>query len=163
MAAAVEGLFSELERFLGRFAEALRLAFGAALLRDLVQFGFGALDLSEGGNVLTRIERAFHEIAAHADQGAQQREVVDLSGKVPRSDHRRARTRQLGEISRPADDHPEIDKWREEMARVYGLAEVIVAKQRHGSTGKVRLKFDSRITKFSDLVDEGYMPEIRGS
>jgi replicative DNA helicase len=63
----------------------------------------------------------------------------------------------------PADDHPEIDKWREEMARVYGLAEVIVAKQRHGSTGKVRLKFDSRITKFSDLVDEGYMPEIRGT
>jgi replicative DNA helicase len=63
----------------------------------------------------------------------------------------------------PADDHPEIDKWREEMARVYGLAEVIVAKQRHGSTGKVRLKFDSRITKFSDLVDEGYMPEMRGS
>ena len=62
----------------------------------------------------------------------------------------------------PADDHPEIDKWREEMARVYGLAEVIVAKQRHGSTGKVRLKFDSRITKFSDLVDEGYMPEMRG-
>ena len=57
---------------------------------------------------------------------------------------------------------PEIDKWREEMARVYGLAEVIVAKQRHGSTGKVRLKFDSRITKFSDLVDEGYMPEFRG-
>jgi replicative DNA helicase len=62
----------------------------------------------------------------------------------------------------PADDHSEIDKWREEMARVYGLAEVIVAKQRHGSTGKVRLKFDSRITKFSDLVDEGYTPEMRG-
>ncbi len=58
---------------------------------------------------------------------------------------------------------PRFDKWQEEMARVYGLAEVIVAKQRHGSTGKVRLKFDSRITKFSDLVDEGYMPEIRGS
>src|SRR3954452_17983906 len=63
----------------------------------------------------------------------------------------------------PADDHPEIDKWREEMARVYGQAEILVAKQRHGSTGKVRVKFDSRITKFSDLVDEGYMPEIRGS
>jgi replicative DNA helicase len=61
----------------------------------------------------------------------------------------------------PADDHPEIDKWREEMARVYGLAEILVAKQRHGSTGKIRVKFDSRITKFSDLVDEGYMPEIR--
>ena len=46
------------------------------------------------------------------------------------------------------------------MGRVYGLAELIVAKQRHGSTGKVRLKFDSRITKFSDVVDEGYLPAM---
>ena len=48
------------------------------------------------------------------------------------------------------------------MARAYGKAEVIVAKQRHGATGKVRLKFDSRITKFSDMADEGYLPEMRG-
>ena len=62
----------------------------------------------------------------------------------------------------PGDDDPELAAWQEEMGRAYGTAEVIVAKQRHGSTGKVRLKFDSRITKFSDLVDEGYMPELRG-
>ena len=47
------------------------------------------------------------------------------------------------------------------MERVYGLAELIVAKQRHGATGKVRLKFDSRITKFSDAADDSYLPEIR--
>ena len=62
----------------------------------------------------------------------------------------------------PADDHPDFPAWQEEMARAYGKAEVIVAKQRHGATGKVRLKFDARITKFSDLVDEGYLPEVRG-
>jgi replicative DNA helicase len=62
----------------------------------------------------------------------------------------------------PGDDHPDFAAWQEEMARAYGRAEVIVAKQRHGSTGKVRLKFDSRITKFSDAVDEGYLPEMRG-
>ena len=61
----------------------------------------------------------------------------------------------------PADDHPDIAEWREQMERAYGRAEVIVAKQRHGSTGKVRLKFDSRITKFSDTADEGYLPEVR--
>ncbi|MEO6198503.1 MAG: replicative DNA helicase [Sphingomicrobium sp.] len=61
----------------------------------------------------------------------------------------------------PADDHPDFPAWQEEMARAYGRAEVIVAKQRHGSTGKVRLKFDSRITKFSDSADEGYLPEVR--
>jgi replicative DNA helicase len=52
-------------------------------------------------------------------------------------------------------------QWQQDMGRVYGLAEVIVAKQRHGSTGKVRLKFDSRITKFSDAADDGYLPEMR--
>jgi replicative DNA helicase len=52
-------------------------------------------------------------------------------------------------------------QWQQEMGRVWGLAEVIVAKQRHGATGKVRLKFDSRITKFSDPADDAYLPEMR--
>jgi len=62
----------------------------------------------------------------------------------------------------PTDDHPDFAEWKEKMERAYGRAEVIVAKQRHGATGKVHLKFDSRITKFSDAVDEGYLPEPRG-
>jgi replicative DNA helicase len=61
----------------------------------------------------------------------------------------------------PADDHPDFSKWKEDMERAYGRAELIVAKQRHGATGKVRLKFDSRITKFSDAADDNYLPEIR--
>jgi replicative DNA helicase len=61
----------------------------------------------------------------------------------------------------PGDDHSDFAAWQEEMARAYGRAEVIVAKQRHGSTGKIRLKFDSRITKFSDAADDGYLPEMR--
>lgn len=48
--------------------------------------------------------------------------------------------------------------WMAEMERVYGLAELIVAKQRHGATGKVRMRFEPRITKFSDLADD----ELRG-
>ena len=88
---------------LRRFAEALRLAFRAAFFGDPVQLGLGALDLSEGGNVLTRIKRAFHEVAAHANEGAKQREVVDLSGKVAGADHRSTRSRQLGKVGRTAD------------------------------------------------------------
>jgi replicative DNA helicase len=44
--------------------------------------------------------------------------------------------------------------WQAEMERVYGLAELIVAKQRHGATGKVRMRFESRITRFSDLASD---------
>ncbi|NTZ43116.1 replicative DNA helicase [Altererythrobacter sp. SALINAS58] len=46
--------------------------------------------------------------------------------------------------------------WAADMERVFGLAELIVAKQRHGSTGKVRLKFEPRYTKFSDLAEGEY-------
>jgi replicative DNA helicase len=62
----------------------------------------------------------------------------------------------------PADDHPDFPAWQEQMGRAYGRAELIVAKQRHGATGKIQLKFDSRITKFSDAADDGYLPEERG-
>jgi replicative DNA helicase len=53
-----------------------------------------------------------------------------------------------------AKTHEQHEKWREEMERVYGLAELIIAKQRHGATGKVRLRFEPRITRFSDLADD---------
>jgi len=51
------------------------------------------------------------------------------------------------------DDHA---KWAAELDRVAGLSELIVAKQRHGATGKVRLQFEAKFTKFSDLADDSY-------
>ncbi|KQM67930.1 replicative DNA helicase [Sphingomonas sp. Leaf17] len=55
-----------------------------------------------------------------------------------------------GDSAKIFEDHA---SWAAEMERVYGLAELIVAKQRHGATGKVRMKFDPTITKFSDLEE----------
>ncbi len=54
------------------------------------------------------------------------------------------------------DDEAAYAAWKENMERIYGLAEVIVAKQRHGSTGRIRMKFDAKITRFSDIADDGY-------
>ncbi len=53
------------------------------------------------------------------------------------------------------------EQWQRDMERVYGTAELLIAKQRHGATGKVKMKFDSRITKFSDLADDSFLPELR--
>ena len=58
--------------------------------------------------------------------------------------------------------HEAHEEWARDMSRVYGLAELIVAKQRHGATGKVRMKFDAHITKFSDLADDAYLPDAHG-
>jgi len=50
----------------------------------------------------------------------------------------------------------EHTEWAQQMEQIYGLAELIVAKQRHGSTGRIRMKFDARITRFSDIAEDGY-------
>jgi len=54
------------------------------------------------------------------------------------------------------------DQWARDMERVYGLSELIVAKQRHGATGKVKLRFEAKITRFSDFIEDNYLPEQRG-
>ncbi len=51
------------------------------------------------------------------------------------------------------------DKWREKMERVHNLAEVIVAKQRHGPIGNEKLHFDAMVTKFSDHIEDSHLPE----
>jgi replicative DNA helicase len=53
-------------------------------------------------------------------------------------------------------------EWMRDMERVTSMAELIIAKQRHGATGKVKLKFESKITRFSDHIDDNYLPEARG-
>ncbi len=55
-----------------------------------------------------------------------------------------------------AKTHEAHNSWAAEMERVFGLAELIVAKQRHGSTGKVRMRFEAKITRFSDLAEGDY-------
>ena len=60
------------------------------------------------------------------------------------------------------EDEAAYTKWKAEMGAVHGLSELIIAKQRHGSTGKVKLAFEGQYTKFSDYLDEGFAPEQRG-
>ncbi len=50
----------------------------------------------------------------------------------------------------PPENTEEHTQWQAEMERVHGLAEVIIAKQRHGPTDKVLLAFEGARTRFSD-------------
>ena len=44
-----------------------------------------------------------------------------------------------------------LDKWQRDMEAVHGKAELILAKQRHGPTGKIQLFFEGEFTRFGDL------------
>lgn len=57
-------------------------------------------------------------------------------------------------LSRKQPDEGDIVKynaWRDRFNMVADTADIIIGKQRHGPIGTVKLKFDGRFTKFSDL------------
>jgi replicative DNA helicase len=54
----------------------------------------------------------------------------------------------------PPEGTPEHQDWMAAMDRVHNVAEVIVAKQRHGPTGTRRLHFEGQYTKFSNLLTD---------
>jgi replicative DNA helicase len=47
--------------------------------------------------------------------------------------------------------HDAHQKWQNDMSAVYNKAELILAKQRHGPTGKIDLFFEGEFTRFADL------------
>ena len=62
----------------------------------------------------------------------------------------------------PAEVFAAFEEWEAKHSQVAGMAELIIAKNRHGGTGKDRLRFEGRFTKFSDPADEERLPEARG-
>ena len=51
----------------------------------------------------------------------------------------------------PEDGSDKHDDWMAKMERAHNLAEVIVAKQRHGPIADIKLHFNGAFTRFSDL------------
>lgn len=63
---------------------------------------------------------------------------------------------------KPDESSPTFQTWQQEMERVHGKAEVIVAKQRNGPIGNVTMSFFSDQTRFEDLAKEDHFPEPVG-
>jgi replicative DNA helicase len=50
------------------------------------------------------------------------------------------------------------DRWRERCEQTFGLAEVIIAKQRHGPIGTVKLHFEAETTRFDNFIGAEDLP-----
>jgi replicative DNA helicase len=57
------------------------------------------------------------------------------------------------------NDTKKYAEWMERMEKVHNLAEIIIAKQRHGPTGAIRLHFEHTLTRFRDLAAGEQLPE----
>jgi replicative DNA helicase len=53
------------------------------------------------------------------------------------------------------------DKWKEGLSKIHGLAEVLIAKQRHGPIGEIKLRFTAETTKFDNYMAPDHLPTAR--
>ena len=49
-----------------------------------------------------------------------------------------------------------VSRWQQLTNENYNKAEIIIAKQRHGPIGSIKMHFDANYTKFSDLTSKDY-------
>ncbi|HCJ61382.1 MAG TPA: replicative DNA helicase [Alphaproteobacteria bacterium] len=54
----------------------------------------------------------------------------------------------------PREGTVEHEQWKQKMDEVYGMAELIIGKQRHGPIGTVKLHFNGDFTRFGNLAHQ---------
>ncbi len=63
-------------------------------------------------------------------------------------------------IQKPEEDvvkyNERVSRWQQLNDESYNKAEIIIAKQRHGPIGSIKMHFDANFTKFSDLSNKEY-------
>lgn len=144
------------------------------LVVDYLQLLRGSSKLSESNRVqeISEITQGLKAIAKELDIPVIA--LSQLSRAVEQREDKRPQLsdlRESGSIEQDADvvmfifreeyylsrKEPSIDKqedhakWREEMERASNIAEIMIAKQRNGAVGNVRLRFDNNTTSFSNL------------
>ena len=72
--------------------------------------------------------------------------------------HERAEPKQRPEESNDSF-FKRVEEWKERAERVHNLADVIIAKQRHGPIGTILLHFEGALTRFSDLARDENLPD----
>ena len=124
-----------------------------------------AKDLNVPIVALSQLSRAVEQRDDKRPQLADLRESgsieqdADVVMFVYREEYYLARTEPGADPNDPSSNEKWAN-WRQRMDQVYGKAEVIIGKQRHGPIGKVELAFDSNVTRFGNLPEKSYEGEI---
>ena len=127
-----------------------------ARFRELLYAGFDVPVLA-----LSQLSRAVEQREDKRPQLADLRESgsIEQDADVVMFIYREQYYHERAEPQQRVDESDE--KYAERMLR-YQDAEVIIAKQRHGPIGTVKMYFDGHATKFADWVDPDHLPDAGG-
>lgn len=68
----------------------------------------------------------------------------------------------LDETDQKATYDKNMDVWKDKAEKIHNIAELDIAKQRHGPTGVIRLHFEGHVTKFGNAARDNYLPDGEG-
>jgi len=60
---------------------------------------------------------------------------------------------------KPSEGSPKMQAWQEKMSKIHNIAELMIAKQRHGPIKNITLHFQEMFTKFGNYMGEGFVEE----
>ena len=133
------------------------------ITRGLKAHGEGAE--RAGARAVAAVARRRAARGQAADAGRSARIRLDRAGRRRRHVHL---PRGILPVARRADAAPRRERrassttatssWKERSRRAYGTAEIIIAKQRHGPIGKVKLHFEAETTKFDNFIGPERLP-----
>lgn len=78
---------------------------------------------------------------------------ADVVMFIFREEYYRSREPIQGENEDSTKFNNRYEDWQKKLAEIHGLAEIIIAKQRHGPVGAVTLTFEAETTKFGNAAD----------
>jgi replicative DNA helicase len=83
---------------------------------------------------------------------------ADVVMFIFREEYYRGREPKIEENETQEKFNKRNEEWHDLMERIHGIAEIIIAKQRHGPIGTVKLHFEAEITKFDNYIGPETLP-----
>jgi len=115
------------------------------------------LALSQLSRAVEQREDKRPQLADLRESGSIEQDA-DVVMFIFREEYYRSREPKINENETQDKFNTRYTEWQELMEKIHGIAEIIIAKQRHGPVGTVKLHFDAETTKFDDFIGPENLP-----
>jgi replicative DNA helicase len=115
------------------------------------------LALSQLSRAVEQREDKRPQLADLRESGSIEQDA-DVVMFIFREEYYKSREPKINENETQDKFNTRYSEWQELMEKIHGIAEIIIAKQRHGPVGTVKLHFEAETTKFDNFIGPETLP-----